>query len=226
MFATNGQKPEKSTKRTLSSKELEELTLLKQKELEYLAVLDQKKQAEAEIAKLKSQNNVKSLKELDDEIKKQEDLITRSKDNALSFEDYEKANESLNQYNQELDTANTEASNLGTTLGNTFEEQRLGQAASIERQKTFNAILRETLGITISLQSAIRIIKRLAREAFDFYKSLDTALTDISIVSNMTRSQVQALTSDFITLSAKTGMAIDDIAKASVIFFQQGLSTP
>ena len=221
-----GKLTEKSTKRTLSSRELEELTLLKQKELEYLAVLDQKKQAEAEIAKLKSQNNVKSLKELDDEIKKQEDLITRSKDNALSFEDYEKANESLNQYNKELDTANTEASNLGTTLGNTFEEQRLGQAASIERQKTFNAILRETLGITISLQSAIRIIKRLAREAFDFYKSLDTALTDISIVSNMTRSQVQALTSDFITLSAKTGMAIDDIAKASVIFFQQGLSTP
>ena len=72
---------------------------------------------------------------------------------------------------------------------------------------------------------SVRQIKNLATASFDFYRSLDRALTEISIVSDLSRQQVQKFTSEFINMSKQTGMAIDDIAQASVIFFQQGLMT-
>lgn len=81
------------------------------------------------------------------------------------------------------------------------------------------------LGVVFSAAWVVNQLQTLARQSFDFYKSLDNALTEISIVSDLSRKQVQGLTDDFIRLSKQTGMAIDDIAKASVIFFQQGLNT-
>lgn len=87
---------------------------------------------------------------------------------------------------------------------------------------SFKQVLGE-LGLAFSAGWVVREIKDLAMASFDFYKSLDSALTEISIVSDLSRKQVQGLTTDFIRLSKQTGMAIDDIAQASVIFFQQGL---
>lgn len=88
--------------------------------------------------------------------------------------------------------------------------------------QSFKQVLGE-LGIAFSAGWVVREIKDLAMASFDFYKSLDSALTEISVVSDLSRKQVQGLTTDFIKLSKQTGMAIDDIAQASVIFFQQGL---
>ncbi len=100
------------------------------------------------------------------------------------------------------------------------------EAAAQEEQalNSVKSVLNE-FGISLSAVGLVRGLKQVIKESWEFYKSLDAALTEISIVSNYSREQVQALTGDFISLSQKTGMAIDDIAQASVIFFQQGLDT-
>ena len=100
------------------------------------------------------------------------------------------------------------------------------EAAAQEEQalNSVKSVLNE-FGISLSAVGLVRGLKQVIKQSWEFYKSLDAALTEISIVSNYSRDQVQALTGDFISLSQKTGMAIDDIAQASVIFFQQGLDT-
>ena len=99
--------------------------------------------------------------------------------------------------------------------------------AAAQEEEALNSVksVLNELGISFSAVGLVRGLKQVIRASWEFYKSLDSALTEISIVSNYSREQVQALTGDFISLSQKTGMAIDDIAQASVIFFQQGLDT-
>jgi len=81
------------------------------------------------------------------------------------------------------------------------------------------------LGIPLlSLQEIARTFRRIVSYSYDYIKNLDAALTEIAIVSGKSRKEVLALTDTFIELSAKTGMAIDDIAKASTIYYQQGLN--
>ena len=93
-----------------------------------------------------------------------------------------------------------------------------------EQARTFKSVLRD-LGIPIlTIQELASTIKRVVQYSYDYIKNLDKALTEISVVSNKSRKEVLALTDTFIELSAKTGMAIDDIAQASTIFYQQGLS--
>lgn len=99
--------------------------------------------------------------------------------------------------------------------------------AALEEEKALNSVksVLNEFGISLSAAGIANYFKQVLKQSWEFYKSLDAALTEISIVSNYSREQVQGLTDDFISLSQKTGMAIDDIAQASVIFFQQGLNT-
>lgn len=99
--------------------------------------------------------------------------------------------------------------------------------AALEEEKALNSVksVLNEFGVSLSAAGIANYFKQVLRQSWEFYKSLDAALTEISIVSNYSREQVQGLTDDFISLSQKTGMAIDDIAQASVIFFQQGLNT-
>lgn len=90
--------------------------------------------------------------------------------------------------------------------------------------KTFKSVMRE-LGIPmLSLQEIAGGMKQIVSYSYNYIKNLDKALTEISVVSGKTRSEVVQLTDTFIELSSKTGMAIDDIAQASTIFYQQGLN--
>lgn len=119
---------------------------------------------------------------------------------------------------------------IGTAIGiDTVQAEQAydaGEEAAAEAErasKTFKDVWRE-LGLPLlSLQSMAHTMKQVIRYSFDYIKNLDTALTEISVVSGKTRSEVMGLTDTFIELSAQTGMAIDDIAKASVVFYQQGL---
>ena len=99
--------------------------------------------------------------------------------------------------------------------------------AMLDEEQAINSVksVLNEFGISLSAAGLANYFKQLVSQSWEFYKSLDAALTEISIVSNYGREQVQGLTNDFISLSQKTGMAIDDIAQASVIFFQQGLNT-
>lgn len=114
---------------------------------------------------------------------------------------------------------------VGVEAGKSFSALAANSKETEERVKNLKDAFRELIGVDISVKGLASSFKRLIKTSFEFYQSLDKALTDITIVSNMSREEVKKLTSEFIRLSAQTGMAIDDIAQASVIFFQQGLNT-
>ena len=82
-----------------------------------------------------------------------------------------------------------------------------------------------SFGIGFSAYQIANYFKQLATEALNFYRRLDAALIEIRVVSNLTSETVAGLKNEFITMSKESGMAIDDITKAAVLFFQQGLNT-
>ena len=98
-------------------------------------------------------------------------------------------------------------------------------ATMIEGEKTLAQVGRQLGIVNLGATEMIRAFKRLAIEAFNFYKSLDYALNQIYVVSNLSSKAVNQLTTDFVLMAKNTGMAIDDVTKAAVLFFQQGLST-
>lgn len=142
----------------------------------------------------------------------------------ISSEAFEKIGENAStalntakQFGREYDT-------LGEKAASSLQQQEQSFKDAQQTAESFKSVLTE-LGLVFSAAWLVRQFKELATASFDFYRSLDRALTEISIVSDLSRQQVQKFTSEFINMSKQTGMAIDDIAQASVIFFQQGLMT-
>lgn len=210
---------------SITKEEKEELKEINARLKENNALLEEKKRIEAELNKLKIETGKTTAAALDEEISQTKELIAESRNNTLLTEDYNKLANTINNViivTEQLTQNNEE---LGETVGDTYTVMKESAEQAEANSKKLSQTLREITGFGIGINDLIRGFKQLVREAFEFYKSLDKALTDITIVSNLTRSQVQALTSDFISLSRQTGMAIDDIAQASVIFFQQGLNT-
>lgn len=101
----------------------------------------------------------------------------------------------------------------------TAEAERLAKASS-----TINDILSQ-FGIGFSAYAIAAQFKQLIDYSYEFYKSLDSALNEIYVVSDLSIDKVNELTGSFINMAAKTGMAIDDVTRAAVLFYQQGLST-
>ena len=80
-------------------------------------------------------------------------------------------------------------------------------------------------GLGFGVVQLARGFKSLIRYSFDFYKSLDAALNQIYVVSDLSSKAVNNLTTNFISMAKRTGMSIDDVTTAAVIFYQQGLNT-
>lgn len=210
---------------SITKEEKEELKEINARLKENNALLEEKKRIEAELNELKTETGKATAAALDEEISQTKELITETRNSTLMVEDYEKMEGVINGIIDATEDLTKENEDLGETAGDAYVVMKESAEEAEAHSKKLSQTLREITGFGIGINDLIRGFKQLVREAFEFYKSLDQALTDITIVSNLSRSQVQALTSDFIELSRQTGMAIDDIAQASVIFFQQGLST-
>lgn len=98
------------------------------------------------------------------------------------------------------------------------EAKKLAEASNTIRE------IFAQFGITFSAATVVRGFQDLVRSAFDFYKSLDSALNQIYVVSNLTSAAVDNLKGNFINMAKTTGMALDDVTRSAVLFFQQGLN--
>lgn len=80
-------------------------------------------------------------------------------------------------------------------------------------------------GITFSAATIVRGFQNIARSAYEFYLSLDSALNQIYVVSNLSSEAVDNLQDKFVNMAKNTGMSIDDVTRSAVLFYQQGLNT-
>jgi len=129
---------------------------------------------------------------------------------------------------KELDGTIEEVYKSSEKLDEAFKEElpRASQEAQklADAQRTIKEILGQ-FGIVFSAATIVRGFQDLARSAFDFYKSLDSALNQIYVVSNLSSKAVDGLKSNFINMAKETGMALDDVTRSAVLFYQQGLNT-
>ncbi len=188
------------------------------------AALEEKAKIAERINQLQSANGVSSQAEFNTliatKVDEQKDLINSS----VSIQDADTLKSTLKDIRDILkeiySTSNATAPKLQENFENIERENREAE----EQARTFKSIMKE-LGIPmLTLQELASSFKQVISYSYDYVKNLDAALTEIAVVSDKTRDEVMALTDTFIELSAKTGMAIDDIAQASTIFYQQGLN--
>ena len=69
---------------------------------------------------------------------------------------------------------------------------------------------------------ALTFIKRLYKETIKTVKDLDSALTEMAVVTTMGRKEAWALTGTFQELAKQTGFTTTEIAKLSTVYFRQG----
>lgn len=134
----------------------------------------------------------------------------------------------------ELDQYNKKASEVRNTVALITAELSKGPGEIDKAEKSAQNLsstmttLRDIaaqFGLGFSVVQLARGFKSLIKYSFDFYKSLDAALNQIYVVSNLSNKAVNNLTTNFISMAKRTGMSIDDVTTAAVIFYQQGLNT-
>lgn len=157
--------------------------------------------------------------QIDDKIAQQNSLT----DSSLSLQDFNTLKQILSDLRLLISGLVSASKNSTAEIIYDTNKQEEAWDRAADQARTFDTILK-SLGINFSLDFIIQQIKEVARYSYEYIKNLDAALTEISVVSNKTREEALALTDTFIELSRRTGMAIDDIAQASTIFYQQGLS--
>ena len=153
-----------------------------------------------------------------------EKQIAQAAQNSLSASDYKSNIAVLEQYKQAM----IDAGNASAYLADAYDKELPRATKEAEEMsagmKTLNEVLAQ-FGIALSAGTIVRAFKEIVTSAFEFYKSLDSALNEIYVVSNLSIGAVNDLKTSFIGMARETGMALDDVTRSAVLFYQQGLNT-
>ena len=185
--------------------------------------LQRKLDIQEQIASLQKATGTNTQVELDAKIKEKSDQRDALAEGTLSPKEGESLKALLKELTNLLKDLSKAAETSTKNIVNEYDEQEDALHRLEEAEKSVGDVLRG-LGIPLlTLNEVARGIREVISYSYDYIKNLDAALTEIAVVSGKTRQEVMALTDTFIELSAATGMAVDDIAQASTIFYQQGL---
>lgn len=185
--------------------------------------LKEKAKITAQIAAIQKRDRVSSQAGLQDLIDNKILEQNRLSSETLTFKDASTLKSLLSNVKKGVKAASGGSGGDPIKVEESYERAVLAQRDALEQSKTLTSVMRD-LGVPLlTLQELVSAVSQVAHYSFEYVKNLDAALTEISVVSGKTRAEVMSLTDTFIELSARTGMAIDDIAQASTIFYQQGL---
>ena len=161
-------------------------------------------------------------KEIEEIIADMQQEIVKTNDLALTQEEY---NAIIEKYINLADQLETELNTLPNKMNAATDLGWSNATREAEAGRTLSEIAAQ-FGFVGSIASNVaRTIRNLISYSFDFYKDLDSALNQIYVVSSLTANAVNGLTNNFIHMAKETGMSIDDVTRAAVLFYQQGLNT-
>lgn len=184
---------------------------------------------EAKLAKIKSYDTeggaLAGTKTIDSALAQTEKNIAKLEKNTISQENHKY---NMAQAQSLLDIARAEEI-ASDAMGKDWSEKVLPEATKQAKAAAVaTSTLREVFaqfGIHFSAAAVVKGFIDLLKSSFEFYKSLDSALNQIYVVSNLSINRVNDLQQSFINMAKTTGMALDDITRAAVLFYQQGLDT-
>lgn len=127
---------------------------------------------------------------------------------------------------------NTAALNLGTAVTDTDKNSKPSSTkTATEEIKTFNKENKKTPGIikkaatqVLTYGTVISLFKRSLSEAKRTITELDKALTDMAIVTNLTREQAWKMVDSLQAIAKETGTTTTVVAGTVTKFLQQGKS--
>ena len=111
---------------------------------------------------------------------------------------------------------------MNRILTDSYNKSRMSAERATETSLTLKQVIAR-FGVGFSVGQIVDKLWDGVKAAYEFYKSLDKALNEIYIVSNLSSKAVAALKDDFLAMAEDTGMALDDVTRAATLFYQQGL---
>lgn len=89
--------------------------------------------------------------------------------------------------------------------------------------KDFEQNLKASIKQWMSAYEIIGLIKRGIREAYQDIKDLDTAMTNIAVVTDMTTDQLWGKIDEYMTIAQRYGVTTQGVYEVSQLYYQQGL---
>lgn len=89
--------------------------------------------------------------------------------------------------------------------------------------KDFEQNLKASIKQWMSAYEIIGLIKRGIREAYQDIKELDTAMTNIAVVTDMTTDQLWGKIDEYMTIAQRYGVTTQGVYEVSQLYYQQGL---
>ena len=189
---------------------------LSKQDQERLEIAKQIVAQEEELAKLKTQEEIRNAqKDIKNQMSdsKYETMITSAD-----------ANRALSQYNDIL-------SRLGINLNNvTGESKKFSssldeQAAQVKAAKKEVTKFGDIISGTFLGTSLSNLFQTGLNRGIEFFKEYDETLTRTMMVTGQTREEVNSLTSSYNKLANQLSSTTKDVAAAQLVFYQQGLGT-
>ncbi len=130
---------------------------------------------------------------------------------------------------QELSKAATDAKvSLSAAADSTgdFNKQQKKTTTTVEdntEELKKNAdTTKKTIGQVFSFRMALQALRQLLQSSIQTIKEMDAALTNMTVVTDLTRKQAQELTTTFSALAKETGTTTTEIANMTTLYLQQG----
>lgn len=89
--------------------------------------------------------------------------------------------------------------------------------------QNFEQNLKMSIKQWMSAYEIVSLIKRGIREAYQEIKDLDTAMTNIAVVTDMTTDQLWGKIDEYMTIAQRYGVTTQGVYEVSQLYYQQGL---
>ena len=205
----------------------EELQTIKEMKKEVTNVMNQRKNLKSyadNIEKITAYDGRKGVREIDAGERRvnkdYQELLLQTEDPAVA----EALGKTLQDTSKNMEGLLISSDALNASLVKGFRASQREAEELAETGQTLRQIFAQ-FGIGFSAQQVVNGFVDIAKSAYNFYKSLDAALNEIYVVSDLTSEAVDGLKDNFIKMAEDTGMALDDVTRAATLFYQQGLST-
>lgn len=131
----------------------------------------------------------------------------------VANQNYNKIKNGLEQLAQGTDEAKSGVEDVSTAMGD------------FSRKESFFDNLKNHVGMVFDMGSAFNYTRQAIQYTYNTIKDLDAALTEISVVTDMTNKELWNSFDSYNSMAQQLGITTKDAIETSALYYQQGLDT-